>query len=117
MIDSPAFRRDHPNAMKPSAFSVKRLFNSLRGGAAGVSPPEAEPDKLARAEQAKSRGNALLAEGDLDSARARYEEALRLAPTFAEASVNLGVVCVRQERLGEAEAYLQQAIALKPELW
>lgn len=103
--------------MKPSAFSVKRLFNSLRGDAAGVQPPTAEPDKLAQAEQAKSRGNALLADGDLDGARACYEEALRLAPTFAEASVNLAVVCVRQQRVGEAEAYLQQALALKPALW
>ena len=59
--------------MKPDGYgdSVKRLFNTLLGNKMPAAPaaPPADPDRRAQADDAKNRGNALLAEGQLDRAR------------------------------------------------
>ena len=52
--------------------------------------------------------------GQLDEARRRLDEALRLAPQHAEARSNLGTVLQMQGRLAEAAPHLERAVALAP---
>jgi tetratricopeptide (TPR) repeat protein len=55
-------------------------------------------------------------QGDLAGGEAAIREGLRLGPDRALAHFQLGVVLVRQDRRGEAEAALRQAVALDPVL-
>jgi tetratricopeptide (TPR) repeat protein len=59
-------------------------------------------------------GLALAASGDYDAAAARYMEALRIKPDFAEAHNALGVVFFKQGRLHEAEIHYLEALRYKP---
>jgi len=53
--------------------------------------------------------------GRLDEAVARYEEALRLRPDYAEAHNNLGNALESMGRTPEAIAHLEEALRLKPD--
>jgi tetratricopeptide (TPR) repeat protein len=53
---------------------------------------------------------------DLASAEAHYRKAIELAPTYADAYVNLGSVLLSQRRPADALPYLQKAVGLKPDL-
>lgn len=58
--------------------------------------------------------------GRLEEAIAGYRQALALAPMFAEAHCNLGVVQERQGKLQDATESFRRAAELKPEfshLW
>jgi tetratricopeptide (TPR) repeat protein len=55
-------------------------------------------------------------QGDLDAAGDGFAAAIKLAPAFAEAHFNLGLVREEQGRLDEAVASLQKALTLKPQL-
>ncbi len=59
-------------------------------------------------------GSRLLAAGDLAGAEARWREALRLRPDFAEAHGNLGIVLDRRGAAAEAETCHRRSIALDP---
>ena len=54
--------------------------------------------------------------GRYQEAFRHYQEALRLAPAYAEAHNNFGVVLARLGRLREAEAEFREAVRLKPQL-
>jgi tetratricopeptide (TPR) repeat protein len=52
--------------------------------------------------------------GELEAAKARFLEVLRMEPEHAEALHSLGNIDARNGRLDEAEALIRRAIALKP---
>ena len=54
--------------------------------------------------------------GDLNKAGDGFARVTKLAPTFAEAHFNLGLVCEEQGRLDEAIASFEKALTLKPRL-
>jgi len=54
--------------------------------------------------------------GDLNAAGEGFAAAVKVAPAFAEAHFNLGLVRQEQGRLDEAIASFQKALALKPRL-
>jgi tetratricopeptide (TPR) repeat protein len=59
-------------------------------------------------------GYALFQQGHIPEAIAHYQEALRLAPDFAEARYNLGTAWLRTNRVGPAIAEYEAALRLKP---
>lgn len=63
-----------------------------------------------------NRGVELQRKGDLEGARAAYEEALRLSPTRVDALSNLGLVLLNLGALDQAVERLGQAVALQPDL-
>lgn len=60
------------------------------------------------------RANRLVEQRDLDGARAAVEEALRLDPKLVPALVLKGKLAIQADRLDEAEATLQRAVAIEP---
>lgn len=73
----------------------------------------AEPSPVARA--AFERGEHALAQGKLESAARRYQEALKISPRYAAALNGLGSVYFRQGRREEAIAQFERATRLDPE--
>src|SRR5439155_16634311 len=59
-------------------------------------------------------GNDWEASGDLDGAHIKYEEARRIAPDYARAHLNLGIVLAAKSQWDDAIAAYDQAIALDP---
>ncbi len=53
--------------------------------------------------------------GDTARAKAGYEQALKLAPTFAPAHMNLATLLARDKKLDEAESHLRAAVASEPD--
>ncbi len=60
-------------------------------------------------------GDALDKKGQTDEAISQYQEAIRLAPGFAEAHYNLGVALDKRDQTDEAIRQYQEAIRLKPD--
>jgi tetratricopeptide (TPR) repeat protein len=60
-------------------------------------------------------GVALDGQGKTAEAAARYAEAVRLRPDYAEAHNNLGVLLARQGKTAEAAAHFAEAVRLKPD--
>ena len=60
-------------------------------------------------------GQAHAAQGDFDSAIARFQRALELKPDVPEANASLGVIYCKQGRPAEAEAALRAELAIAPE--
>jgi tetratricopeptide (TPR) repeat protein len=67
-----------------------------------------------RKAKALDKGNAFLAEGNLDKARVEYRNALQLAPNDAEARYRNGVVLEKQGHIREAGQFYQGAIDVQP---
>ena len=89
------------------------MFTSLKKKLFGSSLREA----AAPAEDAsalKKRGNAMLADGNLEQAAQCYRQALALAPNAVGALVNLGFVLNEQKRYAEARLHLEKATQLDP---
>jgi serine/threonine protein kinase/tetratricopeptide (TPR) repeat protein len=63
-----------------------------------------------------NRGNALHEAGDLEAARADFEEAIAHAPRYAVAHNGLGMVLATKRDRKKAEAAYRQALALDPNL-
>lgn len=87
---------------------IGKLFSS--------EPADKGDTALEKAAACKQRGNEHLAQGRHDEAIACYQEAVAIAPDYAEAINNLGHVCLRLDRDDDAEKYLNQAISLNPDL-
>jgi protein O-mannosyl-transferase len=58
--------------------------------------------------------HALGKQGDLNGAAARFQEALRLKPDFADALINIGVTLNQQGKFGEASGYLMRVLEVNP---
>jgi tetratricopeptide (TPR) repeat protein len=60
-------------------------------------------------------GNALLEKNQIDEAIRQYQEAIRLAPDFAEPHYNLGIAFGKNGQMDEAIRQFQEVIRLKPD--
>ena len=89
------------------------LFMEARVGAAyresqtSISSEAASHFQLAKTSEARA---------DWKNAESEYREALKLAPDWAEAFVNLGIVCNRQGKTDEALAAFNRAGEINPRL-
>lgn len=59
-------------------------------------------------------GFALMDRGEVSSAIAHYNEALRIDPNFADAHNALGVALLGQNKVNEASGHFEQALRIKP---
>jgi Flp pilus assembly protein TadD/peroxiredoxin len=59
-------------------------------------------------------GVALFQRGYLDQAAASFKQVIAVQPDSAEAYYNLGTLCLRTNKLGDAHQYLEQAVRLRP---
>lgn len=59
-------------------------------------------------------GRVAAAMGEIEEARARFERALEIDPTYPAARVDLGVLMIQQGRLDEARALLERATTENP---
>ena len=84
---------------------------------APVPPPAAVADLERPFLDPPGRAAAAYHAGDLDTALAQYEEAIRRNPNDAESLSNVGQVLVRLNRAAEALPYFDRAIALIPDRW
>jgi protein O-GlcNAc transferase len=75
-----------------------------------------EKTGLQAATFATNSGKRLLNAGDLDGAISQFRNAVRLAPTFADAHLQLSVALTRKGQKAEAEQELQRATELDPQL-
>ncbi|MFA7004526.1 MAG: tetratricopeptide repeat protein [Verrucomicrobiia bacterium] len=88
------------------------------GGSGGLRPPPsavqpvAVPPEVQRALQLFQQSIANAQRGKLDEAIAQLDEVIKLAPRFAEARVNRGVLLVNRGRVDPAIADLTRAIEL-----
>lgn len=62
------------------------------------------------------RGAAAMRSGHVSEAEAAFREAVKLAPSIADAHLDLGLVLGREGKLDEAIASLQEALRLNPQL-
>ncbi len=76
----------------------------------------AKEARLAAAKRENNGGVAFYHSGDLEKARARFREAIALAPDFVEAYNNLGLVETELGHAEEATRHFQKAIELDPSL-
>jgi tetratricopeptide (TPR) repeat protein len=60
-------------------------------------------------------GSELFKQGKLAEAAARYTEALRVNPEFADAHSNLGALLFQQGKLKEADVHCAEALRIKPD--
>lgn len=67
------------------------------------------------AEELFFEGNRRMAEGDAAGAEICFREALHMAPEFAEACANLGLLLDKQGAADRAEFYYRRSIALDPD--
>jgi Flp pilus assembly protein TadD len=72
-------------------------------------------DVLATAHHYNNLGAEALLAGDQETARRHLELAVRIAPGFAKAANNLGVLYLRDERTGEAVKLFEEALERSPE--
>jgi tetratricopeptide (TPR) repeat protein len=63
-----------------------------------------------------AEGVRLADSGDIDTALARFREAIRLDPGLADAHLHLGLALERREQTAEALAAYQEALRLRPDL-
>lgn len=100
-------------------------FSAAPAFASASRPPRAAPDddaapaiRLAKtppeADSALLRGHAGLQRGELDQARADYEQSLRRDPNNTDALLALAAIAHRQGRIGDAEQLQQRALVANP---
>ena len=88
---------------------VAGLCSPLPGDTARTELSEAVQEHFAAAQAAQQRKDYLAAERE-------YRAVLAVAPDFAEAHMNLGLVYQLQDRIAEAMKEFQRALRLKPKL-
>ena len=92
----------------PSKFILLAVIFCLGGQVAAQLPPEVS--------KVFTQASNAMRQGDLNHAGDGFAEVTKLAPSFAEAHFNLGLVREEEGRLDEAVASLEKAVALKPRL-
>jgi len=60
-------------------------------------------------------GIVLFARGEFDQAMEHYQEAIRIAPGYADSYSNMGVALAASNKLDEAVKYLGEAVRIKPD--
>src|SRR5271157_3899895 len=80
----------------------------------GQAPNAQKSDAIKKADAAFHAGYAAQQAGQLDRARAKFAEAVRLAPAIAEAHEALGAVLLELDKPAEAVPELEAALRLKP---
>src|SRR5579862_3730306 len=87
------------------------------GGVAlfGQTGKPADPDAIKKADAAFRAGYAAQQAGQLEEARARIAEAVRMAPQIPEGREALGIVLLEMGRPGQALPQLEAAARLKPD--
>jgi tetratricopeptide (TPR) repeat protein len=80
-----------------------------------ATPPQAAPQSKKDAVKAYNEGNDLYNAGKIEEAVAKWREAIRLNPDYAEAPYNLGVVLYEQGKIDQAITEFREAIRLKPD--
>jgi tetratricopeptide (TPR) repeat protein len=90
---------------------VKNLLKKVLGVS---KEPAAGPSMASR--DCKIRGDALLAQNDLDAAAKCYADAIALHADYADALLNLGFIFKTQRRFAEARLKLLRAVSIDPEL-
>ena len=91
---------------------LKQLDVAAR--AASVAAPSAVPPPP-EARLALADGRAALARGDRLASRERFEQALRIAPTYAEAALALAGLDASEGRTDDAVLEYRRALAVEPE--
>ncbi|HXG11259.1 MAG TPA: tetratricopeptide repeat protein [Gemmataceae bacterium] len=111
-------------ALAEYAAAPRPLPSRGRGPMASVKAPEPLPTALIAPTTVPSAGPAgvyldegvaLAQQGKPDEAVARFQEALRLRPDYAEAHYNIGIVRAEQGRTDEAIASYREALRLNPD--
>lgn len=69
---------------------------------------------LAVAQEHAKRGFELWQRGDINSAEAEFREAVRLAPNDEFSLAFLGIILGKQQKLEEADIYLERALRINP---
>ena len=103
---------------KPPVFRIgSRPSNEPPPPAEGQAEPQGPTPEERAADLASQleRGNAALADGDVDGAIAAYQEVLAVAPDLPEVHHNLGLAYKRKEMWDEAGAEFRKAGELDPD--
>lgn len=90
----------------------RRLLAVLLSVAAATSIPAQSADLRATME----RGAAAMRAGRLEDAENDFREAVRLAPTVADAQLDFGLILAREGKIDEAIAALKQSLKLNPQM-
>lgn len=77
--------------------------------------PQSPASVRQQAEALYFEGNTLLDAGDFAGAEACWQQAITLAPDFAEAYCNLGFVCDKKAAAAEAESHYRKSLSLDPD--
>jgi tetratricopeptide (TPR) repeat protein len=96
--------------MRPLARLLVGLLLLLLSACAGTAPLAPKAVDLNRA------GTEALAQGDLETAEARFALALEYHPRFVEALTNLGLVEMQRGNLELARTYMERARRINPDL-
>ncbi|MDH4215278.1 MAG: tetratricopeptide repeat protein [Gallionella sp.] len=78
--------------------------------------PPTQPDPAAESVAHKERGDAHLLRGNMEEAKACYQQAIALNPYYAKAHSNLGFVFKEQGCFGDAERCLKAALSIDPKI-
>jgi predicted O-linked N-acetylglucosamine transferase (SPINDLY family) len=78
--------------------------------------PPTQPDSSGQSVTHKEHGDAHLLKGNLEEAKACYQQAIALNPNYAKACSNLGFVFKEQGNFGDAERCLKTALSIDPKI-
>jgi MSHA biogenesis protein MshN len=106
-IGAPAQEKPAPRGLKPKAPGPTKL-------APRVEKHELTPPPVQRAELEFRRGAALLQQGRVSEAEARFAVAIGLDPAHEQARQTLAAMLIEQRRLEEARRLLQDGLRVNP---
>jgi MSHA biogenesis protein MshN len=99
---------------KPAARETKPMAPAPTKSAARVEKHELTPAPVQRAEAEFRRGAALLQQGRVSEAEARFAAAIGLNPAHEQARQTLAAMLIEQRRLEEARLVLQEGLRVNP---
>ncbi len=123
-IHAPARRRPRPAATRPLAVLIAAVATAGVGCSSSTGPAadgptlaeyrEIEPELIDRAQRHAARGDAAMADGELERAIDHYSRAVATYGQLAAGWNNLGVALMAAERYPEAEAAFRQGERVAP---